>query len=202
MTGENTGDTGDTGDKGTGDTGDKGGEFKAPQSQEEFDRMVGQRLERERTKVTAQFADYDDLKQKAAEHDKAAEASKSEHQKAVDAARKEGETAATTAANTRIVAADARAAAATLKFRNPAAAVKLLDLSDVKVVDGEPDAEAIKAKLTKLAETDAYLVEADEKKPAPKKATALKSGASGGDENGTGKAGAAAAVRALRGAGT
>lgn len=36
--------------------------FKAPQTQEEFDRMLGPRLQREREK----FADYDDLKAKAA----------------------------------------------------------------------------------------------------------------------------------------
>lgn len=62
---------------------DKGGqEFKAITSQDDLNRIITTRIERER----ARFADYDEVKTKAAEFDKAAEASKSEIQKAVERA--------------------------------------------------------------------------------------------------------------------
>lgn len=59
-----------------------GGGFTAPKDQAEFDRMVGERLTRERAK----FADYAELKTKAAEHDKTVEAQKTEAQKLTDRA--------------------------------------------------------------------------------------------------------------------
>src|SRR5690625_4176101 len=47
--------------------GDGGGKPKEGQSftQEDVDRIVADRLKRERDKITAQYADYDDLKAKA-----------------------------------------------------------------------------------------------------------------------------------------
>ena len=60
----------------------EGAEFKAITSQDELDRVLARRLERERAK----FADYDEIKTKAAEFDKVAEASKTELQKAVERA--------------------------------------------------------------------------------------------------------------------
>lgn len=56
--------------------------FTPPASQADLDRIIGERVARERGK----FADYDELKAKAAEHDKAAEATKSEIQKATERA--------------------------------------------------------------------------------------------------------------------
>jgi hypothetical protein len=56
--------------------------FTPPASQADLDRIIGERVARERGK----FADYDDLKTKAAEYDKAAEATKSEIQKATERA--------------------------------------------------------------------------------------------------------------------
>lgn len=57
-----------------------GDEFKAITSQEEFDRIITDRVKRERAK----FADYKDLKSKADQFDKLAEANKSEIEKAND----------------------------------------------------------------------------------------------------------------------
>lgn len=51
--------------------------FTPPASQEELDRLIGSRLAKERSK----FSDYEDLKAKAAEFDKAQEAAKSEQEK-------------------------------------------------------------------------------------------------------------------------
>lgn len=80
-------------------------------------------------------------------------------EKAVKAARDEGRTEAATAANSRLVSAEARAIAAELKFKNPALAIKAVDLSDVSVSpDGEVDAAAIRAALDTLATDEPYLV--------------------------------------------
>lgn len=49
-------------------------------TQSEMDAIIGDRLKRERQK----YSDYDDLKAKAAEYDKAQEASKSELQRAIE----------------------------------------------------------------------------------------------------------------------
>lgn len=63
-------------------------EFEAITSQEEFDKRLGQRINRERAK----FADYDDLKAKAARLDEIEQANKSEIEKANErAARLEAE---------------------------------------------------------------------------------------------------------------
>lgn len=138
--------------------------FEPIASQADLDRILGDRLARERAK----FADYGDLKAKAAEHDKAIEAARTDQEKAVEAAKTEGRTEALTAANTRLVSAEARALAAEAKFRNPVLAVRAVDLKDVAVNDdGEVDAAAIKTKLKELSDADPYLLD-DGKKPAPK----------------------------------
>lgn len=143
----------------------KGAEgYKPPATQEELNRIIGDRLAREREK----YADYAEIKKKAEAHDAKMAEAMTDAEKAADAARKEGETSALEKANGRIVRSEARAVASELKFRNPTLALAAIDLSDVKVNDdGEPDAAAIKTKLEDLAKADPYLVD-DGKKPAPK----------------------------------
>lgn len=53
-------------------------EYKAPETQEELDAIIGARLKREREK----YADYEELKAKAAKLDEAEEAKKDALQKA------------------------------------------------------------------------------------------------------------------------
>lgn len=65
-------DENDAQNKGGGGT--EGSEFKPITSQEELDRTLAKRLERERSK----FADYDDLRAKASKFDELEQASKSE----------------------------------------------------------------------------------------------------------------------------
>lgn len=128
--------------------------FDAITSQEEFDRRLSARLAREREK----YADYEDLKKAKADLDKIREESKTEQEKAVDAARKEGEASGRTASDARVVRAEAKAALATANAKNPDSAVKLLNLDGIKVgEDGEVDAEALKAKIEALKESDDYL---------------------------------------------
>lgn len=66
------------------DSGSEGGqqEFQAITSQQELDRILGQRLNRERQK----FGDYDELKRKAGELDAIRDGEKSELQKATERA--------------------------------------------------------------------------------------------------------------------
>lgn len=141
--------------------------FKAPQSQADLDRIISDRLARDREKQAERYAGYDDYKAKAEEFDKAAEAARSEQEKAVDAARTEGEKAATERANARLVKAEARALAAQAGFRS-LSDVNLADLSKVKVSeDGDVDSDAIKAELKRLSDADPWRID-DGKKPAPK----------------------------------
>lgn len=129
--------------------------FEPITSQEDFDKRLGARIIREREK----FADYEELKRKAAEFDAAQEANRTEQERAVEAARKEGETAATTRANARIVASEAKVLAAAAGAINPTTTARLLgDLSGITVSeDGTVDEAALKAKIDGLKETDPYL---------------------------------------------
>ena len=75
MADENTPDEGGNGTDGA-------GEFKPITSQDDLNRIITKRIERER----ARFADYDEVKQKATEFDKFAEANKTELQKVLERA--------------------------------------------------------------------------------------------------------------------
>lgn len=167
---ENLGEDGEGGD-GKG----KKAEYTPPATQEDLNRIIGERLSREREK----YSDYEDLKAKAEKHDLALQAAMTEQEKAVAAARAEGATEAASKVNSRLVSAEARALAAEAKFRNPSIAVATLgDLSAIKVAeDGTVDSAAIKVKLAELAASDPYLV--DDGAPA-KKAPPKPDGSQGG----------------------
>lgn len=171
---------GPTNDAGTdGDGNPRSADFTPIASQADLDRILGERLARERAK----FADYADLQKKAAEFDKATEAARTEQEKAVEAAKNEGRTEALTAANARLLSAEARALAAEAKFANPALAVRALDLSGVTVGDdGTVDAESIKTKLKELADSGAFVIETGEK-PRPKPDRAQGGSAAKGDRS-------------------
>lgn len=95
-------------------------------------------------------------------------ANASELDKAIAKARDEGRAEVQSAANARLISAEARALAAEVKFRNPTLAVKAIDLSGVSVSDdGTVDVAAIRAALGDLAKADPYLVD-DGKIPRPK----------------------------------
>lgn len=87
-----------------GDDGATGAGFKPIESQDALDRIIGERVARERAK----FADYADLKTKAEQFDAAQDAAKSDLQKALDratAAETERDTLRTTALRTEVGAA-------------------------------------------------------------------------------------------------
>lgn len=136
--------------------------FKPIESQEDFDKAVADRLRRQK----AQYAGHDEYRTKAEKYDQLEASQKTELEKAVDKAKAEGRTEATTAANSRLVKAEARAMAAAAKFRDPTDAVAFLDLSTVKVDDdGDIDTKAIESALADLAAAKPYLLASDG--PAP-----------------------------------
>lgn len=169
-------------------------EFKAISSQEELDRIVGQRLARERSK----FADYDDLKAKAAKFDEVDSASKTELQKLQDGIAERDAKIAGLPKEIRQQAIRFASAATRAGFLDPEDA--LLNLSDVDLSDND----AVKAALEDLKERKPHLVreEPKPKLPAkPKPAKGKEAGAEASEElDGTeGKARAAAALRQFRG---
>jgi len=153
---------------------DEGGkdQFKAPASQEEFDRMVGARLERERAK----FADYDDLKAKASKYDEVDEANKTELQKAVERAE---------AAEKKLTPAEAKATRLEVALEKGLTATQAKRLVGSTKEELEADADELLADIGTAPKT----------KADPKK---LHSGSSGSSEQLTGKEKAAAALRQLR----
>jgi hypothetical protein len=110
-------------------------------TQADLDRIVADRISRERAK----FADYGDLKKRAA-------AAMSDQEKLVAEAEQRGRSAALTATGTRLAKAEFRAAAA---GKVQAEALDgFLEYADLKRFvddDGEPDAKAISAAIKKLA---------------------------------------------------
>lgn len=169
-------------------------EYKAPQSQEELDRIVEGRLQRERAK----YADYEDLKKKASDHDAYVESQKTEAQKAIDAARGEASTEVTQKFVTRLVNGEVKAIAATLGFNDPADALQVLDPSKLPTKDDEPDTDAIKALVEKLATDKPYLVSGDgAHKPRTRPKPAPGDPAPKDDASKGGKGKAASALRQL-----
>lgn len=150
--------------------------FEPVTSQEEFDRRLAARLQREREK----FADYEELKKVKAEHDKIVEAAKTEQEKAVDAARKEGESSALERANKLLVRAKAETMAAQANFAAPEAVVATLNLSGVKVDDdGKIDTGALKVLIDAAAESGAFVIGDGKSRPKPDKS---QGGGGGGAE--------------------
>lgn len=123
-------------------------------TQAELERILGERLAREREK----YKDYEDLKKKAAEFDKWQEAQKSDLQKAQEAAKKaqEERDRALATANERLIKAEVKAIAVELGLVDADAAYALMDRSGVKVKD-DGSVEGVKAALEALLKAKPYL---------------------------------------------
>jgi hypothetical protein len=127
----------------------------APESQDrtftqsEVDAMIRTRAER----VAAQkYADYDDLKTKAAEHDKLVAASRTEHENAIEAAKKEARDAALAEAKPGVVKAEFKAAAkGVLSKEQLDALIEDLDLTKYVTDKGDVDEDKIAKKVAAFA---------------------------------------------------
>lgn len=146
-----------------GNTGDeqKPGTF----SQADVDRMIAERLKRERDK----FKDYNDLKAKASQHDQAEEAKKTAEQRAQEAAQIAQERA--NQMLLRLVRSEIRALAAD-KFADPDDPGGFLDPTRYANPDGEVDVDAIRGDLDDLLARKPHLgkPEPGPRAPAPNRA--------------------------------
>lgn len=125
-------------------------------TQADLDRVVADRLSREREKLGKKYADYDSLKGAADELAKLRSSQMSEQEKAVAKATAEaeerGRTTALTQSGKRLARAEFKAAAkGRMEPDAIAGALELLDLTKFVGADGEPDDKAIEAAVTKLA---------------------------------------------------
>ena len=157
---------------------EKGGEgFTAITSQEQLDRLIGERI----NKVKSSFADYDDLKAKAAKFDEAEQASKSELEKEREAR------AAAEKERDRLQLEGVRASVALAKGLTPTQAKRLVGSTKEEL---EADADELLADLG--ASKGA--------KPKPDHKRTQSGSSSSGDSGLTGKERAAALLRDYRAA--
>lgn len=131
-------------------------------TQEELNRVVEDRLARERGK----FRDYEDLKKKAKQYDDAETARLSETEKLqkrvteLETAKTDLENAAKARdleINERLIRAEVRGVAATMQFISPEDAYSLADLAGVTVAE-DGSIKGVQAALEKLAKAKPYLV--------------------------------------------
>ncbi|MCD1286492.1 MULTISPECIES: hypothetical protein [unclassified Brevibacterium] len=129
-------------DNGTEDLGDKG--------KQALDRMKTARNDAKKL-AKEREAEIAELKRQLAAKDNSAEENELEN------ARAEARAEAITAANARVIRSEVKSAAAG-KLRNPALAIKLLDLSDFDVDEnGDVDTEQIQEAITELLEENPEL---------------------------------------------
>lgn len=129
--------------------------WEAPKSQAQLDRIIQDRLKREREK----YSDYNDLKTKASEFDKIKEANQTELEKAQARAQELEEKA--TKAEQRAMQMAIRSAvineASKQKALSPEAAYKLLDTSTLTVED-DGTVKGVSEAVTALLEENTFLV--------------------------------------------
>lgn len=163
--------------------------YTPPASQADLDRIVESRLAREREK----YKDYDDLKAAKTQYDEHLESQKTEQQKAIDAAKAETGTEVTERFLKRLVTTETKSIATALGFNDPADALQVLG-DELPVKNEEPDAEAIKKLVEKLATDKPYLIGTPRRRPAERQQVRKGEPV---DDDGKGKGRAAAALRQL-----
>jgi len=164
--------------------------YTPPATQADLDRIVESRLARDREK----YKDYDDLKAAKTKYDEHLESQKTEQQKALDAAKAETGTEVTQKFLKRLVTTETKSIATSLGFNDPADALQAIG-DELPVKDEEPDTEAIKKAVEKLATDKPYLVGT-----APRRAPGrqqVRRGEPLDDKDAKGKGRAAAALRQL-----
>lgn len=126
--------------------------YVPPASQEEFDAIFEKRLARERTKLSSQYSDYEDLKTKAARADELENELGSEADKAAKKARDEERAKANSEFVPRVVKAEFKAAAkGVLTDDQLTALLEDLDLSKYVTDKGDADEEKIAKKVAAFA---------------------------------------------------
>jgi hypothetical protein len=181
-------------------SGDQGGAqppaYMPPASQADLDRIIESRLARERQKLTSEYGgDAATVKKQLEDYQKHLDSQKTDHDRALDEARTSAMTETTQKFLSRLVGSEVKALASALGFNDPSDALAVIDASALPVKDDEPDTDAIKSLVEKLATEKPYLLKAG--KPTPR--TRPKPGQGEPTDTATeaGKGKAAAALRAL-----
>jgi hypothetical protein len=191
------GGEGGGGEGGGGEGGNEPTAYTPPASQADLDRIIESRLARERQKLAGEYGgDAASIKAMRDEYEAYKESQKSETEKAIDEAKKAASTETSQRFLSRIVNAEVKAVAGVLGFNDPADALQIIDASKLPVKDDEPDTDAIRKAIEKLATDKPYLLKAG----APKVRTRPKpaEGERENDDTPTGGKGkAAAALRQL-----
>lgn len=145
--GEGAGDGGQSGN-GDGGTSNNSPAYTPPASQADLDRIIEQRLARERGK----YADYDDLKARAERLDALELEMSTDLDRATRQAVDDGYSSAMAAAVPRIVRAEFKAEAkGVLSDEQLDALLEDVDLTAYADINGDPDVDRIKAKIEKFA---------------------------------------------------
>lgn len=171
--------------------------YTPPASQADLDRIIESRLSRERQKLAGEYGgDAATVKKQLEEYAQFKESQKTETEKAIDEAKKGTASEVTQRFLTRLVGSEVKSIAAVAGFNDPADALAVIDPAKLPVTDDEPDTEAIKKLVDKLAADKPYLLKPGTK-PTPR--TRPKPGEGEPTDTATtaGKGKAAAALRAL-----
>lgn len=170
--------------------------YTPPQSQADLDRIVEARLARERQKLAGEYGgDAASVKAQLDEYAKYKESQKTETEKAIDEAKQGATTEVTQRFLSKLVGSEVKALASAAGFNDPADALAVIDPASLPVKDDEPDTEAIKKLVEKLAADKPYLLKAG--KPTPRTRPTPGKGEPTDTANEAGKGKAAAALRAL-----
>lgn len=170
--------------------------YTPPQSQADLDRIVEARLARERQKLAGEYGgDAASVKAQLDEYAKYKESQKTETEKAIDEAKQGATTEVTQRFLSKLVGSEVKALASAAGFNDPADALAVIDPAALPVKDDEPDTEAIKKLVEKLATDKPYLLKAG--KPTPRTRPTPGKGEPTDTANEAGKGKAAAALRAL-----
>lgn len=170
--------------------------YTPPASQADLDRIIESRLSRERQKLAGEYGgDAASVKAQLADYQKHLDSQKTDHEKALEAARAEAAGETRTKFLDRLVSAEVKSAATLAGFTDPGDVLAFLK-SEELVKDDDPDADAIKKAIDKLASEKPYLLKPGTK-PTPRTRPKPGQGEPTDTANEAGRGKAAAALRAL-----
>lgn len=183
------------GDQPTPTDGNQPPAYAAPASQADLDRIIEARLARERQKLVGEYGgDATSVKARLDDYQKHLDAQKTDHDRALDEAKTTATTEVTQRFLSKLVSSEVKGIASALGFNDPADALQVIDQAALPVKDDEPDTDAIRKAVEKLATEKPYLVQTG--KPTPR--TRPKPGQGEQTTDSTKEAGKGKAAAALR----
>lgn len=170
--------------------------YTPPATQADLNRIVESRLAQERRRLSEEYGgDAATVKKQLEDYQKHLDSQKTDHEKALEAARAEAAGETRTKFLGRLVSSEVKVAATAAGFTDPGDVLAFLN-SEELVKDDEPDADAIKKAIDKLATDKPYLLKAGTK-PTPRTRPKPGQGEPTDTSPEGGKGKAAAALRSL-----